>query len=83
MYLNSVWLIEYPEMALEKERGEVRLRRRNGESSMKKRVAWIVIGLILAFTIGVEVYKGGEKLPWAIIFAAVVVFFVYSIWRQK
>ncbi|NIO06327.1 MAG: hypothetical protein GTN74_17490 [Proteobacteria bacterium] len=50
---------------------------------MRKRVAWIVIGLILAFTIGIEVYKGGEKLPWAILFAAVVVFFVYSLWRKR
>ncbi|NIQ39920.1 MAG: hypothetical protein GTN81_15225 [Proteobacteria bacterium] len=50
---------------------------------MRKNLKWIVIGLILAFTIGIEVVKGGEKLPWAIIFAAVVVFFVHSLWRGK
>ena len=51
---------------------------------MKKHLKWIVLGLILAFTIGLEVYKGDEgKLPWAIIFAAVVVFFVYNSWKDK
>jgi len=51
---------------------------------MKKYLKWIVLGLILAFTIGLEVYKGEEgKLPWAIIFAAVVVFFVYNFWKDK
>jgi len=45
---------------------------------------WIVLVLILTFTIGIEVYKGEEgKLPWAIIFAAVVVFFVYNFWKDK
>ncbi len=55
----------------------------SGGYAMRKNLAWIVIGLILAFTIGIELYKGGEKLPWALIFAAVVVFFVYSSWRRK
>ena len=50
---------------------------------MKKPLKWIVVGLILAFTIGIEVYKGEGKLPWALIFAGVVVFFVYSFWRRK
>ena len=51
---------------------------------MKKYMKWIVLGLILAFTIGIEVYKGEEgKLPWAIIFAAIVVFFVYNFWKAK
>jgi len=55
-----------------------------GESFMKKYIKWIVLSLILAFTIGLEVYKGDEgKLPWAIIFAAVVVFFVYNFWKDK
>ena len=51
---------------------------------MKKYIKWIVLVLILAFTIGLEVYKGEEgKLPWAIVFAAVVVFFVYNFWKDK
>jgi membrane protein YdbS with pleckstrin-like domain len=51
---------------------------------MKKYMKWIVLVLILAFTIGIEVYKGEEgRLPWAIIFAAVVVFFVYNFWKDK
>jgi len=51
---------------------------------MKKYMKWIVLVLILTFTIGIEVYKGEEgKLPWAIIFAAVVVFFVYNFWKDK
>ena len=56
----------------------------NGEKPMKKYMKWIVLGLILAFTVGLEVYKGEEgKLPWAIIFAAIVVFFVYNFWKNK
>jgi hypothetical protein len=50
---------------------------------VKKHIKWVVLGLILAFTIGIEAYKGEGKLPWALIFAGVVVFFVYSFWRQK
>jgi len=51
---------------------------------MKKHMKWIVLGLILAFTIGIEIYKGEEgKLPWAIIFAAVVVFFLFNFWKGK
>jgi hypothetical protein len=50
---------------------------------VKKHAKWVVLGLILAFTIGIEAYKGEGKLPWAFIFAGVVVFFVYSFWRQK
>ena len=51
---------------------------------MKKYMKWIVLVLILTFTIGIEVYKGEEgKLPWAILFAAVVVFFVYNVWKDK
>ena len=51
---------------------------------MKKYMKWIVLVLILTFTIGIEVYKGEEgRLPWAIIFAAVVVFFVYNFWKDK
>jgi membrane protein YdbS with pleckstrin-like domain len=57
---------------------------KNGENPMKKYMKWIVLVLILAFTIGIEVYKGEEgRLPWAIIFAAVVVFFVYNFWKDK
>ena len=60
------------------------VKTKNGESRMKKYIKWIVLGLILAFTIGLEVYKGEEgKLPWAIVFAAVVVFFVYNFWKDK
>ena len=56
----------------------------NGESFMKKYMKWIVLALILAFTIGIEVYKGEEgRLPWAILFAAIVVFFVYNLWKAK
>ena len=50
---------------------------------MKKHLKWIVLGLVLAFTIGIEAVKEEGKLPWAFIFAGVVVFFVYSFWRQK
>ncbi|MGD8519765.1 MAG: hypothetical protein PVF56_01365 [Desulfobacterales bacterium] len=51
---------------------------------MKKYMKWIVLGLILIFTIGIEVYKGEEgKLPWAILFAAIVIFFVYNFWKDK
>ena len=51
---------------------------------MKKYMKWIVLVLILAFTVGIEVYKGEEgKLPWAILFAAIVVFFVYNSWKVK
>jgi len=51
---------------------------------MKKYIKWIVLALILAFTIGLEVYKGDQgKLPWAILFAAIVVFFVYNSWKDK
>jgi hypothetical protein len=60
------------------------IKSENGEARMKKHIKWIVLGLILAFTIGLEVYKGDEgKLPWAIVFAAVVVFFVYNFWKDK
>ena len=60
------------------------IKSENGEARMKKYIKWIVLGLILAFTIGLEVYKGDEgKLPWAIVFAAVVIFFVYNFWRDK
>ena len=56
----------------------------NGESHMKKYIKWIVVAFILAFTIGLEAYKGEEgKLPWAILFAAIVVFFVYNFWKDK
>ena len=56
----------------------------NGEIRMKKYMKWIVLGLILIFTIGIEAYKGQEgKLPWAILFAAIVVFFVYNFWKDK
>jgi hypothetical protein len=51
---------------------------------MKKHMKWIVLVLILGFTIGIEVYKGEEgKLPWAILFAVIVVFFVYNFWKVK
>ena len=51
---------------------------------MKKYMKWIVLVLILTFTVGIEVYKGEEgRLPWAIIFAGVVVFFVYNFWKDK
>lgn len=50
---------------------------------MKKYVKWILVALVLAYTIGIEIYHGGEKLPRAIIFVGVVVFFVYSFWKQK
>ena len=51
---------------------------------MKKHMKWIVLVLILGFTIGIELYKGEEgKLPWAILFAAIVVFFVYNFWKSK
>ena len=50
---------------------------------MKKHLKWIVIGIILAFTIGIEANKGEGKLPWAILFAGVVVVFVYSFTRHK
>ncbi len=50
---------------------------------MKKYLKWIVLGLILVFVVGIEVYKGGERLPWALIFVGVVVFFVYSLWKRK
>ena len=56
----------------------------NGKSPMKKYMKWIVLALILGFTIGIEVYKGeAGKLPWAILFAAIVVFFVYNNWKAK
>ena len=56
----------------------------DGEYCMQKYMKWIVLGLILIFTIGIEAYKGDEgKLPWAIIFAAIVVFFVYHFWKDK
>lgn len=51
---------------------------------MKKHMKWIVLGLILVFTIGIEIYKGEEgKLPWAIIFAAIVVFFLFTFSKGK
>lgn len=50
---------------------------------MKKHLKWIVVGLILAFTVGIEAYKGKGTLPGAIVFAGVVVFFVYSYWRRR
>jgi hypothetical protein len=51
---------------------------------MKKYMKWIVLVLILGFTIGIEVYKGEEgRLPWAILFAAIVVFFVYNFWKDR
>ncbi len=55
----------------------------NKKHSMKKYIKWIVLFLILAFAIGIEAYKGEGKLPWAFMFAGVVVFFVYSFWKQK
>ena len=50
---------------------------------IKKHLKWIIIGLILAFTIGIEALKGEGKLPWAILFAGVVIVFVYSFTKQK
>ena len=50
---------------------------------MRKHLKWVVLCLILAYTIGIEAYMGEGKLPWALIFAGVVFFFVYSFWRQK
>jgi hypothetical protein len=51
---------------------------------MQKYMKWIVLVLILGFTIGIEVYKGeAGRLPWAILFAAIVVFFVYNFWKAK
>ena len=52
-------------------------------SPMRKYLPWIVIGLILAFTIGIEAYKGEGKLAGALVFAGVVVFFVYAWSRRK
>ena len=60
------------------------VKAKNGESYMKKYIKWIVLALILAFTIGLEIYRGEEgKLPWAILFAAIVIFFVYNSWKGK
>lgn len=56
---------------------------REGKASVRPYLKWIVLGLILAFVVAIEVYKGGEKLPWALVFVAVVVFFVYSVWRRR
>jgi hypothetical protein len=57
---------------------------KSGAYPMQKHMKWIVLVLILALVIGIEVYKGQEgRLPWAIIFAAVVVFFVYNFWKDK
>jgi len=50
---------------------------------MRKYLIWIVVGLILAFTAGIELYKRGGNAPWALIFAGMVVFFVYSFTRRK
>ena len=50
---------------------------------MTKHLPWIVIGLILAFTIGIEAYKGEGKLAGGLVFAGVVVFFVYAWSRRK
>jgi hypothetical protein len=49
---------------------------------MRKYMPWIVIGLILAFTIGIEATKRKGALAGSIIFAGVVVFFVY-IWARR
>lgn len=43
---------------------------------MKKHIKWILVALVLAYTIGIEIYHGGEKLPWTIIFVCVVMFSV-------
>jgi len=50
---------------------------------IKKYTKWIVLGVILAYSIVIELYKGEGKLPWALIFAGIVVFFVYSFWRKS
>lgn len=50
---------------------------------MRKRLAWIVVGLILAFTIGIEAYRGKGTAAGALVFAGVVIFFVYFLWRRK
>jgi FtsH-binding integral membrane protein len=50
---------------------------------MRKLAVWIVIGLIVAFVVGMEIYKEGGKAPWAFVFAGVVVFFVYSFTRRR
>jgi hypothetical protein len=49
----------------------------------KKYAKWIVLTLILFYAIGIEIYRGGEKLPWTLIFCAVVVCFLYSFWKKK
>jgi len=54
----------------------------DGATLMTKHLPWIVIGLILAFTIGIEAYKGEGKLAGSLVFAGVVVFFVY-IWSRR
>lgn len=50
---------------------------------MKKNLKWVVLALILAFAVGIELYKAEGKLPWAFIFAGVVAFFVYSFWKER
>jgi len=50
---------------------------------MRKHLTWIVVGLILAFTIGIEAYRGKGTLAGALVFAGVVIFFVYSFWKRK
>jgi hypothetical protein len=49
---------------------------------VKKHLKWVVLGGILALVVAIEVYRGGEKLPWTLIFAGVVVFFLVS-WRRR
>lgn len=50
---------------------------------MKKHIKWVVVGLVLAYIIGLEIYHGGEKLPWTLIFVGVVVFLVHTFWKGR
>jgi len=50
---------------------------------VKKYLKWVVVGLVLAFAIGIQVCQGRGTVPGAIIFAGVVVLFLYSFWKRR
>ncbi len=50
---------------------------------MKKHAKWLIVAGILLYLILLEVYKGGDKLPWTLVFSGVVVCLLYLFWKKK
>ena len=49
---------------------------------MKRHLKWLVVAGILLYVVFLEVYKGGDRLPWTLIFIGVVVCLLYFFWKK-